>query len=249
MKKLILLTALTLTSTATFAWSECSVGEVRAFSETATPDKSAWMKADGSTLLNEDYQLLSSFIGGTYGKNDESHFTLPKINDLSLNGKSYPYYICVNGPMPGRNDTNTSYITQFPAVSRYDEITEGRNFATMQYSFFLPAMQFVAFTTLMPDELIVNHMMTQIPQVIFPEVVENGPEKLQNYITLNGYYPSSETLYNCEKGGLYFTFMKKPVDANANYKEIIADKPFAQVLKSGQKMNIQPRIMECLKNE
>jgi hypothetical protein len=243
MNKLFLLALLSLATTTAFATPGCGLGEVRAFSKSVNPDDEMWVKADGRNLPIVDNQALFSLIGGVYGGDQMTNFNLPKVDDLELNGKKYPYYVCTQGEYPAGRVGAVSYIIQYPNSSSYD-IVEDFGFVNMGASVMLPYSEHAAYAALMPYEFFDQDKNILVPQAVLSEVVKNGPAKLRNYMSVDGDFVIDD-LFDCEQGGIYFTLSTRAVEAGSNYKEIISDRAVGEIFKDGVKLDARVRVMQC----
>ncbi len=243
MNKLFLLAFLSLSTTAAFASPLCGLGEVRAFSKSVNPDDEIWTKADGRNLYIVGNEALYSLIGDAYGGDRVSNFNIPKVDDLEINGKKFPYYVCTQGQYPSGRTGVVSYITQYPNSSSYDMI-ERDGFVNMETSTLFPYAEHVAYAALMPDIFFDSFKNILVPQAVLPEVVKNGPAKLRNYMNVDGDFAVTD-LYDCTQGGIYLTLSTRAVEPGSNYKEVVSDKSLGEVFKNGVKLDAKVRAMQC----
>lgn len=78
------------------------LGTISEFAGTFAPK--GWLRCDGQRLLVEQFELLFSLLGTTYGGDGKVIFYLPNLNQNSKDEDGRPIgtikCICVDGPYP-----------------------------------------------------------------------------------------------------------------------------------------------------
>jgi microcystin-dependent protein len=101
----------------TFQKGRCRViGEIIAYAGSTSPIPSAWLLADGSSVLRTDYPDLFAVIGTAYGAVDVSHFNLPDLRGYTLIGQGSGYTLAT----PVGEAQHTLTVAETPSHSHTD---------------------------------------------------------------------------------------------------------------------------------
>ena len=237
----LLASLMLLSATSLLAQVECTVSEIKLFTQNPDPSEKSWMKADGRSLLADRYPGLYSKLLNNYGGN-EVKFNLPLITSVAANDLLVDYYICVDGVAlsNGHNHTITS-IHQYASDRVYDQ--QAQVFKASNPAIF-PAQNVLPFMSLTYKRFS-DEKFVYMPKITLGEEVVSGLP-LTTYLSYGGYYPVSESDYVCEKGEIVLNFLLNG-NLPKNLREVsLSTTATIELARETEDSNRYPRAFECL---
>lgn len=228
-------------ATSVLAQAECTVSEVKLFTQNPDPSEKSWMKADGRSLLADSYPRLYSRLLNNYGGN-EVEFNLPLIRSVTANELQVDYYICVDGvALSNGHDHTITSIHQYASDKVYDE--QAQVFKAMNTAIF-PAQNVLPFMSLTYKRF-TDQNYVYMPKITLGEEVVSGLP-LTNFIAFGGNYPLPDLDYTCEKGEIVLNFLLNE-NLPQNLREVtLSTRATIEMYKETEDSNRYPRAFECL---